>query len=38
MESELPLSAMTYPMYGRGVDIEYCVNPRCPRFMWKGWL
>jgi len=31
-ESEAPFSKMGEPMYGRGVDEEICMNPRCPHF------
>jgi hypothetical protein len=29
---ETPLSAMGYPMYGRGVDDYICTNLRCSHF------
>jgi len=32
MEEEAPMSAMGEPMYGRGVEICKCTNPRCSRF------
>lgn len=32
MEAVPPLSAMGYPMHGRGVDAHICWNPRCNKF------
>ncbi len=32
MDEETPLSAMGYPMHGRGVEEYVCMNPRCPKF------
>lgn len=31
-ESKAPFSKMGEPVYGRGVDEEVCMNPRCSHF------